>query len=114
MNTIDAEQQSPLFRACERGHTEVMVTLLQAGADVNLADSGGRSPLHWYSVCVRVYVHVCEWIRVNIRKKGGWSQLHYVCHTIGQHQGVIVTCARHLFNKEFRLMPLTRKGELMP
>lgn len=50
VNTIDAEQQSPLFRACERGHTEVMVTLLQNGADANLADSGGRTPLHWYCI----------------------------------------------------------------
>jgi len=50
VNTIDAEQQSPLFRACERGHTEVMMTLLQSGADVNLADSGGRTPLHWYYI----------------------------------------------------------------
>ena len=48
MNVLDAEQQSPLFRACERGHSEVMVTLLQAGAAVNLADSSGRTPLHWY------------------------------------------------------------------
>lgn len=47
MNVLDVEQQSPLFRACERGHSEVMVTLLQDGAAVNLADNGGRTPLHW-------------------------------------------------------------------
>ncbi len=44
---MDSNGHSALFRACERGHTEVVVVLCDAGASVSLADASGRVPLHW-------------------------------------------------------------------
>ncbi|XP_065888702.1 inversin-like [Dysidea avara] len=79
VNTIDAEQQSPLFRACERGHTEVMVTLLQAGADVNLADNGGRTPLHWAASGGHSYMCsalIQQGVMVDASDKEGRTALH--------------------------------------
>eukprot|EP00052_Salpingoeca_macrocollata_P022844 m.199538 g.199538 ORF g.199538 m.199538 type:complete len:192 (-) comp21902_c2_seq4:171-746(-) len=47
LDVLDSVHQSALFRACEVGHAEVAVRLTEAGASVNLADSEGRTPLHW-------------------------------------------------------------------
>ena len=37
---------SPFFRACKRGVTEIVQTFIECGADVKVADCQGRSPLH--------------------------------------------------------------------
>ena len=47
VNALDSRYHTPLFRACEMGHTEVVVTLLNAGASVDIVDADGRAPLHW-------------------------------------------------------------------
>lgn len=47
MNALDNSGHSPLFRACERGHTEAVVVLLHMGASVELRDASKRSCLHW-------------------------------------------------------------------
>ena len=38
---------TPLFRACEMGHTDVVQALIDGGAQVLIIDQDGRSPLHW-------------------------------------------------------------------
>lgn len=47
MNAVDGSEHSPLFRACERGHSETVVVLLHNGASVDLRDTSGRNCLHW-------------------------------------------------------------------
>lgn len=47
MDVQDANGHTALFRACERGHTEVVMILIHAGADILLQDTSGRSCLHW-------------------------------------------------------------------
>ena len=44
---VDSSGHTPLFRACERGHSETVLGLLQNGANVQLLDRDGRSCLHW-------------------------------------------------------------------
>ena len=47
---IDAQDllmHTPLFRACEMGHTDVVQALIDGGAQVEVIDQDGRSPLHW-------------------------------------------------------------------
>ena len=44
---MDSNRHTALFRACERGHTEVVVVLMNAGASWDLQDTSGRTCLHW-------------------------------------------------------------------
>ena len=46
-NAVDSNGHTALFRACERGHTEVVVVLMNAGALWDLQDTSGRTCLHW-------------------------------------------------------------------
>ncbi len=47
IDCTDLLKHTPLFRACEMGHTDVVQTLMDCGAKVDAADQDGRSPLHW-------------------------------------------------------------------
>ena len=44
-NYADNEGVTPLFMACQKGHTEVVTKLLAANADVNQAVIEGFTPL---------------------------------------------------------------------
>ena len=57
MDVLDSLYHTPLFHACAMGHTEVVVTLLNAGASVDFVDADGRAPLHWYVLVLHVTVH---------------------------------------------------------
>ena len=47
---------SALFRACEEGHAPCVTILIQAKADVNLADKSGRTPAY---VCAQLNKTSC-------------------------------------------------------
>ena len=47
VDAVDANGHSALFRSCERGHSQVVVVLCDAGASVQLVDDSGRVALHW-------------------------------------------------------------------
>ncbi len=47
VDAVDGNGHSALFRSCERGHSQVVVVLCDAGASVQLADESGRVALHW-------------------------------------------------------------------
>jgi ankyrin repeat protein len=46
LNQQDNEGKTPLFYACLSGHLETVSLLLEAGADIQILDSNGESPLH--------------------------------------------------------------------
>ena len=48
MEQMDQAKHTPLFRACEMGHMDVVQTLMEYRARVDILDQDGRSPLHWY------------------------------------------------------------------
>ena len=47
MDAVDSSGHTPIFRACEQGQSEVVLTLLQHSASVQLLDADGRTCLHW-------------------------------------------------------------------
>ena len=47
INAVDEQQQSALHRAVIRGHKEIVVLLLEAGADVTLKDDEQKMPLEY-------------------------------------------------------------------
>jgi ankyrin repeat protein len=46
VNALDLGQLTPLYRACECNHVEVVKLLVDHGADVNLCRQQGRTPIH--------------------------------------------------------------------
>lgn len=47
VNEPDAEGMTLLHWACDRGHQQAVSLLLDYGADVNLQDAEGQTPLHY-------------------------------------------------------------------
>jgi ankyrin repeat protein len=43
----DGDGVSGLLWACDRGHTELVIELMNAGADVEGSDNAGSTPLHY-------------------------------------------------------------------
>lgn len=75
MNAVDSNGHTPLFRACERGHTEVVVVLLHASASVELSDTSGRRCLHWaasggHSAICSSLIH--QGLPADTPDSGGW------------------------------------------
>ncbi|KAF5565383.1 het-6-heterokaryon incompatibility [Fusarium napiforme] len=44
---IEFESETPLTAACRMGYLEIVNLLLENGADANIADDDGWTPLHW-------------------------------------------------------------------
>ena len=57
INACDLLKHTPLFRACEMGHMEVVQVLIDSGAHVDVQDQDGRSPLHWL-VDISFFIHL--------------------------------------------------------
>eukprot|EP00045_Choanoeca_perplexa_P005405 m.45722 g.45722 ORF g.45722 m.45722 type:complete len:268 (-) comp13100_c0_seq1:1121-1924(-) len=51
VNAQDSEGETLLHKASDRGHLELVETLLQHGADVHAQDSSGCTPLHSAAYC---------------------------------------------------------------
>ena len=46
INELDSDGQTVLFKAAERGYTDIIKVLLDRGADLNFRDKQGKSALH--------------------------------------------------------------------
>ncbi|XP_042388426.1 acyl-CoA-binding domain-containing protein 2-like isoform X2 [Zingiber officinale] len=53
VNSRDSEGRTPLHWAVDRGHIDVVQTLLDKNADVNAKDIEGQTPLHYAALCDR-------------------------------------------------------------
>ncbi|KAG6503198.1 hypothetical protein ZIOFF_035509 [Zingiber officinale] len=53
MKADDSEGRTPLHWAVDRGHINVVQTLLDKNADVNAKDIEGQTPLHYAALCDR-------------------------------------------------------------
>ncbi|KAG8010085.1 Inversin [Nibea albiflora] len=47
VDSLDVMKHTPLFRACEMGHRDVILTLIKGSARVDLVDVDGHTALHW-------------------------------------------------------------------
>ncbi|XP_023319187.1 serine/threonine-protein phosphatase 6 regulatory ankyrin repeat subunit C-like [Trichogramma pretiosum] len=85
INNQDNEGNSPLHLALSRGHANLAVSLLTSGANPNLANDSGRTPLH--VVCnrpdrdlARIFLNASEAVnpalQVNVQDRLGNTPLH--------------------------------------
>ncbi|TSK20229.1 Inversin [Bagarius yarrelli] len=63
VDPLDVMKHTPLFRACEMGHRDVILTLIKGGARVDLVDTDGHSALHWAALGGNA--EVCEVLMEN-------------------------------------------------
>ena len=69
---------TPVFDAADKGHTDVVMELIKAGADVNLATSSGDTPLfmaahNGHESCVAVLIQAGADVRK--ARKNGWTPM---------------------------------------
>ncbi|KAJ3547472.1 hypothetical protein NM208_g1493 [Fusarium decemcellulare] len=78
INIRDTNGRTPLHHATERGHKEVVESLIDARADVNIADNQGNTPLLW--AAYRGYYDLVEnlWSDAHkiLRNHNGRTPLH--------------------------------------
>jgi len=70
-----------LFKAAKIGDTETVKMLIEMGADVNVRDDSGLTPLYWASL--RSFTDIAKILiemgaDVNVRNKDGYTPLYWV------------------------------------
>ena len=45
-----AQDRTPLHRAVGGNNSDIVAALIERGANVNLSDKGGKTPLHWAAI----------------------------------------------------------------
>lgn len=86
VDAVDSVRHTPLFRACDVGHTDIVQVLIENGARVDALDDEGRSPLHW--AALNGHAFICQilikyGIDPNVRDFSGRTPLH--CAAYGGH-----------------------------
>jgi ankyrin repeat protein len=78
IDAIDAYGTTPLYRAAESGHTQMVRLLLEKGADTSIADNEGQTALHVAAVNGRkdiVELLVKAKARLDVKDRGGLTPL---------------------------------------
>lgn len=79
VNETDKWKRTPIFTAALRGDIQMATKLLERGADVDLCNDEGLSPLHvGYHKVKMTKLLVKNGADVNLQDSGGWSMLHIV------------------------------------
>ena len=79
VNHYYVDQSPALNKAVEHGHKEVVQEFLDAGAEINMADWRGRTPLYWAAMLGRkdiVQLLLDREAQTNIADADGWAPLH--------------------------------------
>ena len=84
VNQAPNDGATPLYIACDKGHTEVVTKLLAANADVNQADNDGATPL--FIACHNGHTEIVATLLaanadVNQAKNNGITPLYIACQT---------------------------------
>ena len=79
LNKADSSGNTPLHKACDYGHSDVVQLLLSRGADVHRKNGRQETPLHCASLvggesCVRILVSSGS--DINARNREGYTPLH--------------------------------------
>uniref|UniRef100_A0ABD2VXR8 Ion transport domain-containing protein n=1 Tax=Trichogramma kaykai TaxID=54128 RepID=A0ABD2VXR8_9HYME len=92
--------QTALHHALFRGHKKLIATLLKNGANPNVADNKGYTPLH--VICQRnedsedllkMFLKPDKDVKVAVRDKMGWTPLHHAI--LRGHKKITATLLKH-------------------
>ena len=83
LNALDSSGRTPIAWAAIRGDVVALETLIRFGADVNLSDSQGQSPLHHARTPACIDVLTNAGADVHARDAFGHTPLHRVCRGSG-------------------------------
>ena len=83
LNAIDSSGRTCFFWAAARGDEDALKTLLHYGADVNLPDGQGNTPLHHVRNTACVDILLAAGADITARNSFGHTPLHIVCRSTG-------------------------------
>ncbi|KAI1747286.1 ankyrin repeat-containing domain protein [Xylaria castorea] len=89
INLAGGDLKYPIIQACRKSNLEIIRFLVEAGADVNVKDHAGRSPIHllYYSGYNDIDVLVDHGADLEARDKLGRTAVHYAA-AIGDEKDV--------------------------
>ena len=84
VNIVNTDNETPLHNAAYQGSIATVKLLLNAGAETNVKDESGRTPLHCAIISKKWTVDVCLLLigsgaGVNTQDKEGNTPLHLLC-----------------------------------
>eukprot|EP01029_Cantina_marsupialis_P028449 TRINITY_DN776188_c0_g1_i1.p1 TRINITY_DN776188_c0_g1~~TRINITY_DN776188_c0_g1_i1.p1 ORF type:complete len:172 (-),score=35.32 TRINITY_DN776188_c0_g1_i1:169-684(-) len=82
VDSLGAQDRTPLQRACGGGHKDILQLLVDKGANAKHTDKAGRSALHWCALsnavdCAEILLKLG--VDSNIKTKSGQTALHMAC-----------------------------------
>ena len=106
LDSIEASGRICVSRAAARGNSKALRTLLNYGADVNICDGQGVSPLHHATNIACINLLVNSGAEINARTSFGHTALHTICRGSGS-----LVLLQHLVGTGLDINAIDRSGE---